>query len=67
MAKKTPTATTYQSLEDHLWRWRLQGRNGEISIPPEGHSSARDAKRAFRTAQRLIAQVQEIDEDHPVA
>lgn len=28
-------------------RWRLEGANNEIVVPPEGHTSEADAKRAF--------------------
>lgn len=43
--------TIYQD-EAGFWRWRLQARNGKVVAQGEGHSSPRDAKRAFIGVQR---------------
>lgn len=38
-------------------RWRVRGGNGEIVIPPEGHTSERDARRAFEDACEALDEV----------
>jgi len=38
------------------WRWRVVAENGEIVIPPEGHTRKIDAERAARTAALLLVE-----------
>lgn len=52
------SAPKYESYkgDDGQWRWRLLGGNGEGVIPPEGHSTKTDAKRAFVRATALMVE-----------
>lgn len=36
------------------WRWRVKAKNGEVVATGEGHTSERDAIRAFVKAQDIM-------------
>lgn len=62
MAKQAPTVEIFQAYITRTkegYYWRLRAKNGQIvAIGGEGYATEAKAKRGFRTAQRLIAQVQ---------
>lgn len=39
------------------YRWRVRDGNGEIVIPPEGHTREDDARRAFENACEALDEV----------
>lgn len=47
-------------------RWRLRAGNGEIVASGEGHTTESDAKRAWRTVERIVIEGTGVDAVEPL-
>lgn len=54
MAKKNIEPRIFEG-DDGQWYWSLESANGQIVCRAEGYSNKSNAKRAFRSAQRVMA------------
>lgn len=51
-----PNAEVYED-DEGMWRWRLQGANGEIIAIGEAYTRKADAQRGLQTALEAAADV----------